>query len=253
MGKVTQDAFAPMIGSSVVSEGKPNMVAHLNIDADFPGGNIVLERIEGGDIYLHQDNRDSSNWFYWYYRVRGAASRTLSFHFTKEFPFMDKDGVEEGDQGKNRKPHDHNRDYLYQTGEKGIYPSVTALRELVSKWSQHRLKIGIDMHCPLLRGRGHEQIHFPRQSDVGRFARQQEFLNVEGEVWIDNVTLVAVSKPEKNIVANPGFEQTLWIGAKKWRFPANRTFSWTEFSPIKDFLQDSKGYKIRGSNDQKEN
>ncbi len=25
-------------------------------------------------------------------------------------PFVDKDGVEEGDQGKNRKPHDHNRD-----------------------------------------------------------------------------------------------------------------------------------------------
>ena len=26
-------------------------------------------------------------------------------------PFMDKDGVEEGDQGKNRKPRDHGRDY----------------------------------------------------------------------------------------------------------------------------------------------
>ena len=37
------------------------------IDHDFPSGNIVLERIEGGDIYLHQDNRDSSNWFYWYF------------------------------------------------------------------------------------------------------------------------------------------------------------------------------------------
>ena len=48
-----------------------------------------------------------------------------------------------------------------------------------------------------------------------------------------------------NLLANPGFERTLWIGAKKWRFPANRTFSWTEFSPIKDFLQDPKGYKIQ--------
>ena len=26
-------------------------------------------------------------------------------------PFVDKDGVEDGDQGKNRKPRDHNRDY----------------------------------------------------------------------------------------------------------------------------------------------
>ena len=30
-------------------------------------------------------------------------------------PFMDKDGVEEGDQGKNRKPRDHNRDYIGQS------------------------------------------------------------------------------------------------------------------------------------------
>jgi murein tripeptide amidase MpaA len=27
-------------------------------------------------------------------------------------PPVDKDGVEDGDQGKNRKPYDHNRDYL---------------------------------------------------------------------------------------------------------------------------------------------
>ena len=27
-------------------------------------------------------------------------------------PFMDIDGVEDGDQGKSRFPHDHNRDYL---------------------------------------------------------------------------------------------------------------------------------------------
>ena len=43
-------------------------------------------------------------------------------------PFMDKDGVEEGDQGKNRKPHDHNRDY---DGE-SLYASVRAVRELVA-------------------------------------------------------------------------------------------------------------------------
>ena len=41
-------------------------------------------------------------------------------------PFVDKDGVEEGDQGKNRKPHDHNRDY----GEKSIYPEVQAIKDL---------------------------------------------------------------------------------------------------------------------------
>jgi len=48
-------------------------------------------------------------------------------------PFMDKDGCEDGDQGNNRRPHDHNRDY----GPGGsLYPSVQALREYVPKWLQ---------------------------------------------------------------------------------------------------------------------
>ncbi len=62
-------------------------------------------------------------------------------------PFVDKDGVEDGDQGKNRRPHDHNRDY---SGE-SIYPSVKAIRELVPAWSEGRLKMAFDMHCPYIR------------------------------------------------------------------------------------------------------
>ena len=47
------------------------------IDGDFPGGNVVLERIEGDAVYLHQDQRDTPGfWFYWYFRVRGATGRT---------------------------------------------------------------------------------------------------------------------------------------------------------------------------------
>lgn len=261
----------------------------LVIDCEFPGGNIVVERIEGDRVYLHQDQRDTREfWFYWYFRVQGAAGRTLSFHFTKgnvlaargpavsvdggqtwqwlgkeategasfrytfadaagdvrfslampyteanlarflkayanssglrvekhavsrkgrtverlhfgrldgkahyrvliscrhhacemmasytlegiidtvlgddedgrwlrnhvEFaavPFMDKDGVEDGDQGKNRHPHDHNRDY---EGE-SIYPEVAAMREFAPRWSQGRLKMALDLHCPWIRG-----------------------------------------------------------------------------------------------------
>ncbi|MDD3587108.1 MAG: M14 family zinc carboxypeptidase, partial [Thermoguttaceae bacterium] len=58
-------------------------------------------------------------------------------------PFVDKDGVEEGDPGKNRAPHDHNRDY----SEK-IYPSVRAITSNVPKWSQGSKLILIDYHCP---------------------------------------------------------------------------------------------------------
>ncbi len=287
------------------------------IDADMPGGNIVVQRIEGQDVHLHQDPRDTPGfWFYWYFRVRGAAPRKLTFHFTqgnvigargpavstdggknwswlgmecvegatftysfgqqaddvhfclavpylqshlRQFldrhtadphlraethsttrkgrktvrlragkldappqhrvlitcrhhacemmanwalegilesvladstdgrwfrnnvevlavPFMDTDGVEDGDQGKNRRPHDHNRDYLGQS----IYPAVAALKEFVPKWSDGRLKIALDLHCPWIRGGGdnpnsNEQIFFVGNPSEEIWRRQQEF------------------------------------------------------------------------------
>jgi len=255
------------------------------IDADFPGGNILIDHIEGDHVYLRQDCRDTPGfWFYWHLRVRQAAGRTLTFHFTDgkvsaargpavstdggstwdwlgpgdafsyafpadgrevrfclampyleanlqqfldrhaanghlriephavtrkgrtaerlhlgnltgmprhrvlltcrhhacemmaswavegimetilsdsddgrwlrrhvEFavvPFMDKDGVEDGDQGKNRSPHDHNRDYLGQS----IYPTVAAMRQFAPAWSNGRLQLALDLHCPNLAG-----------------------------------------------------------------------------------------------------
>lgn len=70
-------------------------------------------------------------------------------------PFVDKDGVEDGDQGKGRDPHDHNRDYVARR-----YPEVRALQNRVSAWSQGCLRFALDLHCPGARGRGHELIHF---------------------------------------------------------------------------------------------
>ena len=294
------------------------------IDCDFPGGNLVVERIDGDEVYLHQDPRDTPGfWFYWCFRVRHAAGRTLTFHFTggnvlgvrgpavstdagrtwqwlgaegmegasfvyefpddveevrfclgipyleanlHEFlgrhqrnpslkvehhsttkkgrkterlrlgkldgepehrvlltarhhscemmaswaleglmdavladtpdgrwlrehveflavPFMDKDGVEDGDQGKNRKPHDHNRDYLGES----IYPSVRALKELAPKWSRGRLRLAIDMHCPYIRGGGdgpssNERIFFVGNPSQETWERQQQFSRILQEV-----------------------------------------------------------------------
>jgi len=59
-------------------------------------------------------------------------------------PFLDKDGVEEGDQGKLRAPHDHWEDYAGV----GIYPEVQALRRFVPGWSAGRLRLALDIHCP---------------------------------------------------------------------------------------------------------
>ena len=65
-------------------------------------------------------------------------------------PFVDKDGVENGDQGKWRKPHDYNRDY----DNNSIYPIVKAIKAKVPEWSDGKLKIVLDLHCPYLRGDG---------------------------------------------------------------------------------------------------
>lgn len=61
-------------------------------------------------------------------------------------PFMDKDGVEDGDQGKNRRPHDHNRDYAEER-----YTSVRALKRLVEKESRGRRLVFLDLHSPHVR------------------------------------------------------------------------------------------------------
>jgi hypothetical protein len=68
-------------------------------------------------------------------------------------PFVDKDGVEEGDQGKNRKPHDHNRDY----GEESIYPEVRAIKELDRSAN---FVCALDFHCPTLVMPDHQVIYF---------------------------------------------------------------------------------------------
>ncbi|HOA53091.1 MAG TPA: hypothetical protein PKI05_12635, partial [Thermogutta sp.] len=58
------------------------------IDAAFPGGNILVERIDGDTVYLAQDLRDTEGWwFYWYFRVRGGAGRTVTFRFTNKDVF----------------------------------------------------------------------------------------------------------------------------------------------------------------------
>lgn len=265
----------------------PCMSKEYRIDTAYPGGNIIVDSIEGNTIQVHQDMRDSGGaWFYWSFRVLGAEGETLHFKFTKrpplstrgpafsrdggktwqwlgpmgqkrdqfdftfrkddhevrfstgipytqlnleEFlaryskspfvkkeiltrskknrsvemirisdfqtgdkklgivltgshhaceqvaiyvaegiletalsdsetgkwfrknteirfvPFIDKDGVEDGDQGKNRFPHDPNRDYVQE-----IYPSVKALKKMITNWNTISSLICFDFHCPEL-------------------------------------------------------------------------------------------------------
>jgi hypothetical protein len=281
--------------------------ADVTIDTDFPGGNVIVDKIEGDTVTLHPDLRDTQgDWFYWCFRVRGAQSRTVTFKFSKsqpvgvrgpavsadgknwkwqggekvnprEFtyafdpdqhevffgvgmtytqanlddflrsianrkdllretlceskthraveklrfgkldgepkyrvlltarhhccemmashameglidaittddwfkqnvevmaiPFVDKDGVEDGDQGKNRKPRDHNRDY----DGTSIHPETAAIRETVPKWANGKLAVAIDLHCPTLRGVGNEFVYQVGKDEPGAWERQKRF------------------------------------------------------------------------------
>ena len=278
----------------------------LNIDSDFPGGNMIVEKIDGDDVWLRQDPRDTEGWwFYWLCRITGAAGREVTLHFTdgnvltergasisddglnwrwlapetvegdsftfrfpegggplrvtysipyleanfKQFlekhrgrpelkvselakseqgrsveklrvrdadvasprkvllsarrhacesvanyeiegviefaldrstgfldraelliiPFVDKDGVEDGDQGKNRRPHDHNRDYT----DAPIYAVTRALMAELDTWANERLDISLDLHCPWIRGGRNDTIFFcePPESHQAEFRR----------------------------------------------------------------------------------
>lgn len=90
--------------------------------------------------------------------AEAASESPAGVEFRKRFvlfavPMVDRDGVAAGDQGKNRDPHDHNRDY----GPKSIYPEVAAIQEL---GEAQDVKYAIDFHCPALRGDIHEAFHF---------------------------------------------------------------------------------------------
>jgi hypothetical protein len=86
-------------------------------------------------------------------------------------PFVDKDGVENGDQGKNRRPHDHNRDY---SGE-SLYPAVKAIRDFVPKWAAGRLRVALDLHCPHIRGPHNEVIYLVGSPATALWDQQCEF------------------------------------------------------------------------------
>ncbi len=60
-------------------------------------------------------------------------------------PIVDLDGVEKGEQGKQRIPHDHNRDYIAEP----LYPEPAAIKAEFAKRAGKKI-IGIDIHCPYI-------------------------------------------------------------------------------------------------------
>ena len=94
-------------------------------------------------------------------------------------PFMDTDGVLDGDQGKNRRPHDHARDY----GNTPIYPETAAAMKLIEG---EKIDFVLDMHCPWLYGQdSNETVYF-----VGQESKKME------KAMVDFATILEKNAPE---------------------------------------------------------
>ncbi len=95
------------------------------------------------------------------YVLEGVLDTLLSSSFADRYriicvPFVDYDGVVDGDQGKNRAGHDHNRDYGPE--EPARYASVAALRGFADKL---RLRFAFDFHSPWHLGGHNDTVFIP--------------------------------------------------------------------------------------------
>ena len=83
-------------------------------------------------------------------------------------PFVDIDGVISGDQGKNRRPYDHNRDYVSA-------PIYAVVRELMAFADSHDVRFFCDFHSPWHIGEQNDHVFLSRSTEemdpiVDRFA-----------------------------------------------------------------------------------
>ncbi len=118
-------------------------------------------------------------------------------------PFMDKDGVQDGDQGKLRKPWDHDVDYA----ENPIYKSTRALKKTMLKWGEDRISVVFDFHCPWLYGEWNEHIYFVGDEDPDIAREQQRFISILHEYQNGDLVL-----DEEKAWLPYGEEWNLWEG-----------------------------------------
>lgn len=87
-------------------------------------------------------------------------------------PFVDYDGVVDGDQGKNRAPWDHNRDY--KCGNQPIYPTTAKIRE----WENvYGCTYGFDFHAPWHIGNQNDTVFIVQNS-----FKKEDKLNAFGKI-----------------------------------------------------------------------
>jgi hypothetical protein len=127
-------------------------------------------------------------------------------------PMVDKDGVQAGDQGKNRRPHDHNRDYV----DPGLYAATRSIRAMAPGWSQRRLHLAMDLHCPYICGGRNNHLFFvqpPRPDSWGQIERLSQHLadGAEGPLRLDPQFNIPFGV-DWNTAEGPGLSFASWAG-----------------------------------------
>ena len=115
--------------------------------------------------------------------IEGALAATPESAWAKKntvayfVPFMDKDGVEEGEQGKARKPTDYNQDYL-----QGRFNAVRAVRDLIGREAAGRKFVFLDLHAPWIRENEHDHFYFLLPQNHAQDAFCEQFRDYFGEL-----------------------------------------------------------------------
>ena len=110
---------------------------------------------------------------------------------TKVFcvPFVDFDGVLDGDQGKGRTPHDHNRDYP-KDGTDSIYNECKAIRDYADK---NGCTYAFDFHSPWHKDGQNDRLFIVQNS-----IEKLPVLNRFGEILEEKITETAMKYYHKN-------------------------------------------------------
>lgn len=122
-------------------------------------------------------------------------------------PFVDLDGVEQGDQGKSRHPHDHNRDYLKDP----VYSTTSA----IMKWvEEYNVIAGIDFHSPWKWGDRNDYVFLVKSDSPAKEEAEKlsSFLKASS----------AENEGKQGIVYSAAYDVDMGV---EWNIPGQPTFS----------------------------
>ncbi len=112
-------------------------------------------------------------------------------------PFVDYDGVVDGDQGKHRLPHDHNRDYPFD-GSESLYTTCAAIRRYAD---ENPILFAFDFHSPKHLGKIND-----KESIVYNLEAKAHYIHHFSEIFKNKITEGSIPyDPANDVPSNTGW------------------------------------------------